>query len=101
MGTNSEVRKDSLAENLDVVGTSSQKLGSVRSEKESSLTDWRKLFSASTDQSLQFFPHRKSEGKLTVAPPAEVINEEEQLWKNAVVVQFVGRIPNFGAFQKW
>ena len=62
--------------------------------------DWRKLFSASTDQSLQFFPPRKSEGKLTVAPPAEVINEGEQLWKNAVVVQFVGRIANFRAFQK-
>ncbi|XWS36019.1 hypothetical protein CRYUN_Cryun20dG0046200 [Craigia yunnanensis] len=31
---------------------------------------------------------------------AEVFEEGEMLWKNAVVAQFVGRIPNFNYFQK-
>ena len=53
-----------------------------------------------SNQSLQYFAPRRSKGKLIVAPPTEVINEGEQIWKNAIVVQFVGRIPNFGAFQK-
>ena len=63
-------------------------------------TDWRKLFSAAADQSLQFFPPQKSEGKVLVSPPNEIFEEGELLWRNALVVQMVGRIPNLGYFQK-
>ena len=63
-------------------------------------TDWRRLFSAAADQSLQFFPPQKSEGKVRVSPPTEILEEGELLWRNAVVVQIVGKIPNFGYFQK-
>ena len=37
---------------------------------------------------------------MIVSPPAEIIEEGELIWKNAVVLQFVGRFPNFGVFQK-
>ena len=72
---------------------------SEKSEQKSA-TDWRKLFSPAGDQTLKFYPLEKSEGKLRVALPEEVIEEGEMLWKNAVVAQFVGRIPNFSMFQK-
>ena len=37
---------------------------------------------------------------MVVSPPTEVFEEGELQWKNVVVVQFVGRIPNFSLFQK-
>ena len=61
-------------------------------------TDWRKLFSAAIDQTLNYYPPKRTEGKLIV--PSEVIEEGEQQWKNAVVVQFIGKIPNFSYFQR-
>ena len=39
-------------------------------------TDWRKLFAASADQTLRYFPPQKTKGKLHV--PAEVFEEGEQ-----------------------
>ncbi|XVE55634.1 hypothetical protein DITRI_Ditri03aG0174400 [Diplodiscus trichospermus] len=66
----------------------------------SSITDWRSLFSAAADQSLQFFPPQLVNGKLLVSPPAEVFKEGEYQWRNAIVVQFVGKISNFSIFQK-
>ena len=59
-------------------------------------TDWRKLFTAAADQTLSFYPPKKSEGKLVV--PSEVFEEGELQWRNAVVVQFIGKIPNFSLF---
>ncbi|XVE67823.1 hypothetical protein DITRI_Ditri09bG0019400 [Diplodiscus trichospermus] len=70
------------------------------SESKPGIANWRKLFSASADQSLNFFPPNVSNGKPYVSPPNEVFEEGELLWRNAVVVQFVRRIPNFSAFQK-
>ena len=67
-------------------------------EKGTSKVDWRSLFSAASDQTLQFYSPLKSNGKLMVAPPLKVFEEGEQEWRNAVVVQFVGRIPNFSLF---
>ena len=67
---------------------------------EAPVTNWRKLFQAASDQTLSFFPPKTSNGKLIISPPVEVIEEGELLWRNAVVVQFVGRIPNFSAFQR-
>ena len=64
------------------------------------IIDWRKLFVSSTDQSLNYFPPRRSEGKVIVCPPAEVCEEGEWKWRNALVAQFVGKIPNFSVFQK-
>ena len=63
-------------------------------------SDWRKLFSASANQSLRFFPPKPTNGTSIVTPPSGVFEEGELLWKNAVVAQFVGRIPNFSVFQK-
>ena len=62
--------------------------------------DWRSLFTASEDQTLRFFPPQSSDGKVRITPPKEVFEEGEKVWKNAIVAQFVGRIPNFSAFQK-
>ena len=65
------------------------------------VADWRKLFSVLTDQTLSFYPPVGcSEGQLKVNPPLDVLEEGELRWKNAVVAHFVGRIPNFSAFQK-
>ena len=49
------------------------------------ITDWRKLFVTSTDQSLNYFPPRRSEGKVIVCPSAEVCEEGEWKWRNAIV----------------
>ena len=61
-------------------------------------TDWRKLFSTAVDQTLNFYPPKRTNGKLIV--PSEVIAEGERQWRNAVVVQFIGKIPNFSFFQR-
>ena len=37
--------------------------------------DWRSLFSASTDQTLRFYPPQRLKDKVIVAPPKEVIEE--------------------------
>ena len=37
---------------------------------------------------------------MLISPPADVYEEGELQWKNAVVAQFVGKIPNFSVFQK-
>ncbi|XVE69098.1 hypothetical protein DITRI_Ditri09bG0123200 [Diplodiscus trichospermus] len=63
-------------------------------------TDWRNLFSAAADQALKCFPPNLVNGKALIAPPREIFEEGEHYWKNAIVAQFVGKIPNFGAFQK-
>ena len=62
--------------------------------------DWRSLFSASTDQTLRFYPPQRLKDKVIVAPPKEVIEEGEAQWKNTVVAQFIGRPLNFSLFQK-
>ena len=77
---------------------SDEKTNEEKSENTS--INWRKLFLAAEDQSLQYFPPQKSEGGVRVSLPAEVFDEGELLWKNAIVAQFVGRIPNFSYFQK-
>ena len=67
---------------------------------EAPITDWRKLFQATSDQTLSFFPPKNSNGKLIISPSLEVIEEGELQWRHAVVVQFVGRILNFSSFQR-
>ena len=48
----------------------------------------------------ELFPPQSLNREVTVLPPIEVIREGELKWRNVVVAQFVGRIPNFSAFQK-
>ena len=62
--------------------------------------DWRKLFAAASDQSLQFFPPKLHDGTVIVNPPTRIFEEGINCWKNAVVAQFIGRIPNFSLFQR-
>ncbi|XVF81254.1 hypothetical protein PTKIN_Ptkin15bG0141100 [Pterospermum kingtungense] len=64
--------------------------------------NFKKLFSSieSSDQSLQFFKPKTSDGKKIALPPAEVYAEGKQMWSHAVLAQFVGRAPNFSLFQK-
>ena len=83
-------------ENQSSVGTSGGK-GLTESEKNKT-TDWRKLFSVSADQTLSFLQPQSSNGRVQI--PSEILEEGELKWRNAVVAQFVGRIPNFNAFQK-
>ena len=64
------------------------------------LADWRQLFSASPDQSLQYFPPSLENGQLLVQPPDDIFEEGINQWKNVVVVQFIGRIPNYSYFQR-
>ena len=63
-------------------------------------SDWRSLFSAHSDQSLSYFPPQQSNGRTVISPTKDVFEEGENLWQNAVVAQFIGRIPNFSLFQK-
>ena len=84
---NGNSRMDSSQQSCDKVNSS-----------EIAFTDWRKLFAAAEYQTLQFFPLKRSEGKVRVSLSIEVFEEGEMLWKNAVVAQFVGRIPNFRYF---
>ena len=80
------------------VGESSKK---EMKGSEATITDWRKLFSAGEDQALQYYPPpKKSNGEMIVSPLLDVFEEGEQKWKNAVVVQFVRRIPNFSLFRR-
>ena len=39
------------------------------------VADWRKLFSASIDQSLKFFPPQMINGQLIVEPPEDIFEE--------------------------
>ena len=54
-----------------VVGAQKSWIG----EEGTSKVDWRSLFSAASDQTLQFYSPLKSNGKLMVAPPLKVFEE--------------------------
>ncbi|XVE90995.1 hypothetical protein DITRI_Ditri20bG0120300 [Diplodiscus trichospermus] len=41
-----------------------------------------------------------ADGKVLVSPSKKIFKEGELPWKNTIVVQFIGKIPNFSAFQK-
>ena len=56
-----------------------------KKEDGSTTTDWRKLFTASADQTLRFFPPQPLNGKSIVVPPKRVFEEGEQTWRYAVV----------------
>ncbi|KAK8573995.1 hypothetical protein V6N13_096992 [Hibiscus sabdariffa] len=50
---------------------------------DSSTIDWRKLFAAGSDQSLDFFSPELCEGVVTAKPPPEVFAEGLQTWSYA------------------
>ncbi|KAK8716203.1 hypothetical protein V6N13_043521 [Hibiscus sabdariffa] len=62
--------------------------------------DWNALFSGSEEQSLKFFPPEILEGSARVKPHAHVFEDGSADWKFALVGQFIGSAPNFGAMQR-
>ena len=72
--------------------------GSEKGNGKALVTNWRKLFIVAVDQTLSFYPPKKLEEKLVVS--SEVFEEGNLQWRNAVVVQFIGKIPNFRLFRK-
>ena len=57
-------------------------------------------YSWTTYQTQQFFPPYKSNDKTIVSLPNEVYEEGVLQWRNFVIAQFVGKIPDFSVFQK-
>ena len=56
-------------------GQSDREKSKVENKGEVATSDWRKLFSAATDQTLQFFPPQRSDGKIWVSPLVEILEE--------------------------
>ncbi|XVE58896.1 hypothetical protein DITRI_Ditri04bG0205600 [Diplodiscus trichospermus] len=44
-----------------------------------------KLFAASPDQSMQYFPPKEENGNMVVIPPDQIFEDGDELWKNAAV----------------
>ena len=55
----------------------------VMNESNHHVADWRRLFKASLDQDMKFFPPKRSDGKVVI--PEEIIDEKVSQWKNSVV----------------
>ncbi|XVF70601.1 hypothetical protein PTKIN_Ptkin11bG0175900 [Pterospermum kingtungense] len=64
--------------------------------------DFKGLFASSPlmARSLSFFPPILEEEEELAEPPTAVIEDGEARWKDAVVVQVLGKIPNFSYFCK-
>ncbi|KAK8672311.1 hypothetical protein V6N13_110684 [Hibiscus sabdariffa] len=62
--------------------------------------DWKKLFAATSSQSLEFFPPEVFGGVPLVSPSSDVFDDGSQAWRFALVGQFIGKAPNFGFMQK-
>ncbi|MBA0769293.1 hypothetical protein Gotri_018039 [Gossypium trilobum] len=62
--------------------------------------DWRKLFVANKDQSLQYFPPLNNNGSTMVAPPPEVFGAGVQVLQFSLVAQFLDKSPNFSLQRK-
>ncbi|MBA0802247.1 hypothetical protein Gohar_012563, partial [Gossypium harknessii] len=62
--------------------------------------DWRKLFVANKDQSLQYFPPVNNNGSIMVAPPPEVFGAGVQVLQFSLVAQFLDKSPNFSLQRK-
>ncbi|XVF46264.1 hypothetical protein PTKIN_Ptkin03bG0013800 [Pterospermum kingtungense] len=75
--------------------SSSDKTDSFQKEKS---RDWRKLFV--NDQKLNFVTPKIIDGESVAAPPPITFEKGEQKWKKAVVVQFIGKLPNFSLFNR-
>ena len=61
--------------------------------------DWQKLFSTSFNQSMEYFPPQIENGQVIVAPLEDIFEKGINQWKDAIMAQFIGRIPNFSYFQ--
>ncbi|XVF82969.1 hypothetical protein PTKIN_Ptkin16aG0095000 [Pterospermum kingtungense] len=93
--------KPNAAELGKLDGTMDQSAESVHSKnKWKSIVDgnWRDLFPPEADQTMDFYLPGKLEDESIVAPPLD--EEGELQWKNSLVVQFIGKIPNFSYFVK-
>ncbi|XP_022769140.1 uncharacterized protein LOC111312792 [Durio zibethinus] len=64
-------------------------------------TVWKSLFKSKTyDGSLYFFTSSCSNGKIVVKPSIKVIEEGINSRNNSLIVQFLGKAPNYSQFQK-
>ncbi|KAK8618723.1 hypothetical protein V6N13_132705 [Hibiscus sabdariffa] len=70
-----------------------------RSVGSSSTMDWKKLFSANEELSLQFFPPLSKDGEVSVTLPLDVFDDGIKCWMNSVVVQFLGKPLPFNVFK--
>lgn len=52
---------------------------------ESNQGHWTDLFESPIDPSLEYFPPTRTESSIQVMPPAVVIDEGVEQWKNALV----------------
>ncbi|XVF79070.1 hypothetical protein PTKIN_Ptkin14bG0189800 [Pterospermum kingtungense] len=52
------------------------------------------------DQMAPYHPPVKSGDVLQAVPTEEMVVEGEELWNNSLIVQFVGRVPNFSIVQR-
>ncbi|KAK8571345.1 hypothetical protein V6N13_103472 [Hibiscus sabdariffa] len=62
--------------------------------------NWRSLFAANKDHSVQFFPPHIENGDVTIRPPTEVFETGICIWKNSLVAQFLGKSPNFNLLKR-
>ncbi|XVF48420.1 hypothetical protein PTKIN_Ptkin03bG0188800 [Pterospermum kingtungense] len=62
--------------------------------------NWKDLSSIPKEHMVPHFPLKESNGLPRIVMPEDVHEEGMRLWETALIAQFVGRIPNFSAFQK-
>ena len=82
---------------LDMRGKLAVETTDVDSKK---VPDWRNLFSTTQDQALRYFPPQVLDGKKVVSPPNDIFEKGVDQWRDSVVAQFIGKVPNFSLFQK-
>lgn len=75
-------------------------MGSHLNLKSAGRRNWGYLSSISSDCSIPFFPVKSVDVNPRIEVPDDVHDEGLKLWDCALIAQFVGRIPNFSAFQK-
>ncbi|XVF43773.1 hypothetical protein PTKIN_Ptkin02bG0067200 [Pterospermum kingtungense] len=60
----------------------------------------RKRFFFSLNQNLNYVVPSELNGEPVAAPPPAIFEKGETKWQNAVVAQFIGKLPNFSLFHR-
>ncbi|XVF66858.1 hypothetical protein PTKIN_Ptkin10aG0072300 [Pterospermum kingtungense] len=71
--------------------------------KTGNLLDWKKLFEVLTDQAISIYEGKRQimiDEVTRVFPPIALLDEGEKNYETSLIAQFLGKIPNFSAFQK-
>ncbi|KAK8677025.1 hypothetical protein V6N13_142582 [Hibiscus sabdariffa] len=61
--------------------------------------NWRNLFAAKNDKSLQFFPPTIADGSVSIGPSIEVFDEGIMVWQGSLVAEFIGAPPSLPVLQ--